>query len=213
MGPRSVRIEFCGGIGAGKSTVAELLAARYGFPLVKEHYDQFPFWKEFYRDPIEYEFEKNISFTLFHGNAIRAGIASQQAAPLICDFALFQDLAYAAMSRLPEDYGALAAIHDRLVARLARPDLVLYARCPVDEQLARIRERGRGPERAITRSYLEDLSANIDTQLHRTLPGVPVIEIDTHQLDFVRHPEAGLRALGSDFERWLAQIKPPAGVP
>lgn len=207
MAGRSARIEFCGGIGAGKSTVARLLAAQSDLPLVQENYEQIPFWEEFYRDPPAYEFEKNISFMLFHGNAIRAGIAHQHADPLICDFALFQDLAYAAMSRLPDDYGALAAIHDRLAARLSSPDLIVYVRCSVDEQLARIQQRDREPERAITRSYLETLSANIEAELQRTLPDVPVIEVDTERLDFVGDPEAALSALKPDFERWLQQLR------
>ena len=208
MTGRSVRIEFCGGIGAGKSTVALLLATRLGVPLVKEHYERIPFWEDFYRDPAGYELEKNISFLLFHGHAIRTTVSGQTSDILICDFALFQDLAYAAMSRLPDDYDAIAAIHDRLIARLAPPDLVVYARCSVDEQLARIRRRDREPERAITRCYLEDLSANIEIQLHRRLPDVPVIEVDTERFDFVGDPETGLAALTSEFERWFNRHLP-----
>jgi len=208
MDRKTLRVEFCGGIGAGKSTVALLLATRLGLPLVKEHYERIPFWEDFYRDPAGYELEKNISFLLFHGHAIRTAVSKQVSDILICDFALFQDLAYGAMSRLPDDYDAIAAIHDRLIVRLAPPDLVVYVRCSPDEQLARIRRRDREPERAITRSYLESLSANIEIQLHRRLPDVPVIKVDTERLDFVGNPEIGLAAVRPELERWLDRQRP-----
>ncbi|MEA3015851.1 MAG: hypothetical protein QOI38_573 [Sphingomonadales bacterium] len=203
MSIRPLRVEFCGGIGAGKSTVAEMLATRYRLPLVREHYERIPFWEDFYRDPVAFELEKNISFLLFHGNAIRTGMARHDAQSIICDFALFQDLAYAAMSRLPGDYVVIASVHERLIARLDLPDLVIYVRCSLDEQLTRIKRRDREPERAITRDYLEKLSMNIEAQLSGVPSSVAIMEVDTERLDFVRETQSALSAVAPQFERWL----------
>lgn len=202
--PRSSRIEFCGNIGTGKSTVARLLAGHCALPLVEEHYEQVPFWKEFYSSPPTYSFEKNISFLLFHSNAVRAATENFSERPLICDFALFQDLAYAALAGSPQDYRATVGVHDRLVARVGPPSMVIYIKCSVEEQLKRIRLRGREPERAVTLSYLEQLSRNISEELTRYGSEVRVIEINTEALDFVVDPSAGLSTLTAEVEPWLA---------
>ena len=201
---RSARIEFCGNIGAGKSTVARLLAGHCRLPLIEEHYEQVPFWKEFYSSPPTYAFEKNISFLLFHSNAIRTAAANFDERPLICDFALFQDLAYAALAGSTQDYQATLAVHDRLVVRVGPPSLIVHVKCSVEEQLTRIRKRGREPERAITSSFLNQLSQHISEELARHGSGARVIEVNTEALDFVVDPSAGLSALAAQVEPWLA---------
>ena len=185
--------------------MARLLAGHCGLPLIEEHYEQVPFWKEFYSSPPTYAFEKNISFLLFHSNAIRTAAAHFDERPLICDFALFQDLAYAALAGSPEDYHATLAVHDRLVDRVGPPSLVIHVKCSVEEQLTRIRQRGREPERAITSSYLEQLSGHITEELARHCSGVQVIEVNTEVLDFVVDPSAGLSVLSAEVEPWLAE--------
>jgi deoxyguanosine kinase len=202
-----IRIEFCGGIGTGKSTVARLLAAHCGFPFVEEHYDEVPFWKDYYRDPPAFAFEKNISFLLFHNNAIRAVSEQMEAMPIICDFAMFQDLSYAALAGNEDDYFVTVAVHDQLITRLGRPDLLIHVRCCPDVQLERIRRRGREPERSITKAYLEDLSRHIETELARHLSLIPIIEIDTDRHDFVVDPSAGLLTLMPKFQTLLDMIQ------
>lgn len=46
-----MRIEICGGIGAGKTTVANVLSARLTCPLVSETYRSTPFWEPFFKNP------------------------------------------------------------------------------------------------------------------------------------------------------------------
>src|SRR3712207_6956032 len=46
-----------------------------------------------------YAFEKNVSFLLSHGDLIREAGGD----PLVCDFALFQDLAYTDIACAPDD--------------------------------------------------------------------------------------------------------------
>jgi hypothetical protein len=60
--------------------------------------------------------------------------------------------------------------------------------------------RGRGPEQSITRSFLVELSANIDKCLaefldeskkkHKDTRKIEVIKIDTGKRNFVANPEA-----------------------
>lgn len=87
-----MRIEICGGIAAGKTTLAQLLS-QLGIVGVLEDFQSNPFWKPFYADPAGTAFETEISFLLQHYHEIKA--AAKRGATFVCDFSLLLDLAYA----------------------------------------------------------------------------------------------------------------------
>lgn len=89
-----IRIEICGGIATGKTSLAGRLMQHGSFRLVWEKYREVPFWEKFYAAPAKFALEKNISFLLFHSDAIREAMKSDSR-DIVCDFAMFQDLAYA----------------------------------------------------------------------------------------------------------------------
>lgn len=189
------RIEFCGGIGSGKSTIARMLAALRRAHLVEEHYEQVPFWREYYAEPEQFGIEKNISFLLFHCNAIRNARRHLVAEPIICDFALFQDMSYTRLNCSAEEYIAVSHLYDRMQEKVGLPEVVVHASCSLAEQIDRIRIRGRTPELGLTPEYLEMLAASIVAELAIRLPGVPVIEVNTSDYDFVANPTDSLNRL------------------
>src|SRR4051794_9728373 len=65
------RIEICGGIATGKSSLARCLTYDGTYQLVEERFREVPFWEKFYAAPDQYAFEKNVSFLLFHTDSIR----------------------------------------------------------------------------------------------------------------------------------------------
>lgn len=168
------RIEFCGGIGAGKSTCAGLLAERLGLPLVAERFEDIPYWRLFNDDPARFALEKDLSFLLAHADVIRAAEP-----PMVCDFATVQTAAYSAIAGDADDTAAVGAVYRRMVARLGQPGLIVRLRCDTDVQLARIAARGRAPEAGITEDYLQRLDAAIDGQLDRLPPHVRIVTLDT----------------------------------
>jgi len=58
------RLEIVGGIGAGKTTLARVLAEAWSSQVVHEDVLNVPFFSKFYAAPQIYGFEKNISFLL-----------------------------------------------------------------------------------------------------------------------------------------------------
>ncbi|MXQ13509.1 deoxynucleoside kinase [Microvirga makkahensis] len=83
-----VRLEIAGGIGAGKTTLARVLADSWGSGLVHENVPDVPFFSKFYAAPQTYGLEKNISFLLSHVDLIRDSMRSNGGVA-VCDFALF----------------------------------------------------------------------------------------------------------------------------
>lgn len=186
------RIEICGGIATGKTWLARSLCHHAPYQLVEEKYREVPFWEKFYTatpdSRANYELQKNISFLMFHAESIRDGKASDSR-NMVCDFAMFQDLAYAALS---PDLHILESIYDRLIDQVGLPNAIIKLKCAPEIQLERIRRRGRLPEQSIDRTYLNDLHQRIEERLGKMLQGyqIDVREIDTGTTDFVSNTEA-----------------------
>ena len=205
------RLEIVGGIGAGKTTLARVLAEAWSSQVVHEDVLNVPFFSKFYAAPQVYGFEKNISFLLSHADLIRDA-AGRSEDLIICDFALFQDLSYTDIGCSPADADAVEAVYRRLVDRVGHPSLVVHLRCTPDTQLQRIALRGRSQETGIERAYLVDLCAAIDRrleQLRSEAPSLTVVEVDTDEVDYAANPAAA-HALAGEF---LASLGTAAQMP
>ena len=144
-----------------------------------------PHWRAFYDDPARLALEKDLGFLLSHGNSIR-GVDG----PAVCDFAMVQTVAYSRIAGDASDTEAVAAVYERMAARLGHPALVVRLRCDTRVQLARIAARGRAPEAGVTADYLERLDAAIEVELSRLPAEVRMIEFDTS-----KQPAAALLTL------------------
>lgn len=177
------RIEICGGIATGKTTLANLIYSKidYKSSLIKENFKDNPYWVKFYSDPERYAFEKNISFQLIHGNQIYDDKNNNDYQ--ICDFALFQDLAYAKMSNDERHINASITVNDYLKNRSHSPYAIIYLKCHEEEQLNRIRQRDRKQEQYITIEYLAKLNGSINDCL-TSEPNSYILKIDSNEIDF-----------------------------
>jgi deoxyadenosine/deoxycytidine kinase len=212
-----VRLEIAGGIGAGKTTLARVLAGSWNSGLVHENVLDVPFFSKFYAAPQLYGFEKNLSFLLSHADLIRDAMSGDESI-VICDFALFQDLSYTDIGCAPADARAVEGVYHRLIDRIGHPSFVVHLRCTPDIQLRRIGLRGRSQEAGIERAYLVDLCAAIDRrleQLRLEAPGLPVIEVDTDEVDYAINPAAVhaiARELTTSLKLPTEMIHVPAGA-
>src|SRR3954447_11075813 len=88
----STRVEICGGIASGKTTLANLLGSSERM-VVREDFSSNPFWRAFYDDPNNTAFETEITFLLQHYHQIK--VATNLEKSFACDFSLLLDYAYA----------------------------------------------------------------------------------------------------------------------
>ena len=72
--------------------------------------------------------------------------------------------------------------------RIAKPDLVIYLQAPAEVLQQRIRMRGRGYERDISRDYIEAINEGYN-QFFFSYDETPLLIINTAEVDFVRRPE------------------------
>ena len=189
-GQTPVRIEICGGIASGKTTLAKLLARGTEWTLVRENFRRNPFWAKFYADPVTFMREKNISFLPLHTGAIKSYSGKRA---MVCDYAVFQDLAYARLSRSREHFTTMSAVYRDLYASVGPPTLFIHLECTARVQLARIRARHRREELSITVGYLQSLNEAIRAVMAERKLGAPIKVIRADQVDFAHEPSQAAR--------------------
>lgn len=174
-----MRIEMCGGIASGKTTLATALKEQ--FPrcnVVYENAFSGDFLNDFYSDSEYYAYETEIFILLQHMHQVKAG--QREGAPLVCDFSLEQDYSYGEYNLKQEELPSFEEIYRVAMRQLQEPDLIIFLECPVDILLNRIAARGRTSEKTINADYLRMTIS----QLESHLKGREIVVIDSNRYDF-----------------------------
>lgn len=177
----SVRIELCGGIASGKTTLAAALKARFpAWEAVFENAFSNDFLTDFYKDPQYYAYETEIFLLLQHMHQIKSARRSGMA--LVCDYSLEQDISYAENNLNPQEYQAFETVYREALRQIGAPDLILFLECPAERLLERIANRGRESERSVDRAYLEHTVRCLRERVKSAPAEVAVI--DSREYDF-----------------------------
>lgn len=185
------RIEICGNIASGKTTLSETLSS-LGLFSIKEDFQKNPFLEKFYIDPQLYSFETEISFLLQHYHQIK----TSKYRNFVCDFSLTLDKSYADVTLDERKRSLFLKLVYELEFELKNPLKIIYLHCPTDTLLSRIRSRNRHFESNITSEYLSLISDAIEKRIAEISRDVEVIMVDSSKHDF-RDTVQGIPALAS----------------
>lgn len=173
-----MRIEICGGIGSGKTTLANSLG-KFGFSVANEKVDSTSFLDEFYSNPELFAFETEISFLLQHSVEIKKLYNSHK---IVCDYSFEQDFAYAINNLNEAELEMYKSVFDEIKRPLNNPDLIIRLESSTETKKKRIKLRGRINEQMIDDEYIEKTDALISNRLSNTC--IPVLCIDSEKNDF-----------------------------
>jgi deoxyguanosine kinase len=200
---RHIAIE--GVIGAGKTSLARMVAEHLGGRLVLEKFDENPFLAKFYEDPDHYAFQTQIFFLLsryrqqqelFQADLFHDFIVS--------DYIFEKDKIFAYLNLQDDELKLYETIMGAFEKNIPTPDLVVYLQSSVDRLMKNIRNRGRKYEEKMSEEYIHDLNEAYNYFFFRYKTS-PLLIVRATDLDFVNKKE--------DFEDLLDQILRPNKAP
>lgn len=199
---RKVFVAVAGNIGAGKSSLTNLLSLRFGWKPFFESVEDNPYLSDFYADMKRWSFNLQVYFL---SNRFRSHKAITEGPDsVVLDRVIYEDAEIFARNLYEigmmdrRDYENYVALYEVMTEYLRPPDLLIYLRATVDTLLKQIALRGRNFEQSIKREYLEQLNRHYEAWIARYRKG-PLLVIESDQIDFVNKQE--------DLEKVVAMIE------
>jgi len=179
-----------GNIGAGKTTLASMLAKDLDAKLILEQFADNPFLPRFYENPERYSFPLELSFLAERYKQlnidIRTGSLFQSLT--IADYFFMKSLIFAQNTLTGDELQLYKQIFSIIYSTLPKPNLYVYLHLPTEKLLANIRKRGRDYEQTISPDYLTNLTQGY-FDFFKQHPDYTFLVIDTSNLDFVANPD------------------------
>ena len=215
-------IVLAGTIGAGKSSLTDMMAERLGSQAFYESIDDNEVLPLFYANPEQYAFLLQIYFLNKRFASIKQAMEEDNN---VLDRSIYED---SLLFHLNADLGRATEtevrVYDELLenmmeelpyaAHKKHPDLLVHIRVSFETMLERIEKRGRSYEQLsfdpTLYDYYKELNRRYD-QWYEEYKESPKIQIDGDQFNFVEDPEAK-EAVLKIIEEKLAEIREEVSI-
>ena len=187
-----MHVAIAGNIGAGKTTLTQLLAKHYNWEAQLEDVVDNPYLDDFYNQMERWSFNLQVYFL---NSRFRQVLQIRESGKdIIQDRTIYEDANIFApnlhamglmTNRDFENYSSLFGLMESLVQC---PDLIIYLRSSIPNLVAQIHKRGRDYENSISIDYLSRLNERYEAWIHGYTKGKLLI-IDVDDLDFVENEE------------------------
>lgn len=197
--PNYIAIE--GVIGAGKTTLAKMLATEIGGELLLDDAMNNPFLVDFYKDKKRYSFSVQLFFLLTRYQQQQTlQMRDLFAQKIIADYSFARDHIFATVNLSRRELILYEKMLPLLKVDIPKPDLTIYLQASTPVLRERIRRRNFGFERNINADYLEDLNDAFNYFFFH-YEDSPLLVVKTDDIDFVRNPD--------DFKNLVKLIQKP----
>ena len=177
-----------GPIGAGKTSLARVLAERTGAQALLEDPDSNPFLPGFYQDRARHALPTQLYFLFQRAAQVRA--LSQPdlfSGVTVADFMIDKDMLFARLTLNDDEFALYRQVYAQLQPSAPAPDLVVYLQASAETLVERVRRRGVAYERGIPDEYLVRLAENY-ARFFYGYEAAPVLIVNSENLNFVDRP-------------------------
>ena len=187
-----MHIAIAGNIGAGKTTLTELLSKHYNWETHYEDVDQNPYLLDFYDDMQRWSF--NLQVYYLNSRFTQIQDIKESKNTVIQDRTIHED-AYIFAPNLhsmglmsTRDFENYFSLFNLLETFISAPDLLIYLRASVPKLVNNIQKRGREYEESIRLDYLKRLNERYEAWIS-TYDSGKILIIDIDENSFHDNPE------------------------
>ena len=116
----------------------------------------------------------------------------------VADFLLEKDYLFAENTLDPLEMSLYEQLYGQLIQDVPIPDLVVYLQAPTEVLVKRIRKRGRGFEKTLSTTYLQQL-CDAYTRFFHYYDKAPLLIVNATEIDIVNNEQ--------DYQQLLARIQ------
>ncbi|HVU96641.1 MAG TPA: deoxynucleoside kinase [Puia sp.] len=192
-----------GNIGAGKTTLAHLLARHYNARLILEQFADNPFLPKFYENPAQYAFPLELFFMAERYKQLKELVYTGDLFQsfTVSDYLFTKCLLFARVNLPEQEYKLYQGLFDIMYSQLVQPDILIYLHAPVTKLQSNIRKRNRSYEQAIPDEYLLNIQETYTQYIRQH--NIRTLFIDVSNADFLgndAHLKVVIDALENDSE-------------
>ena len=186
-----MHIAIAGNIGAGKTSLTDLLSKHYKWQGHFEEVVENPYLDDFYHQMERWSFNLQIYFLNSRfGQLIeiqKSGINVIQDRSIYEDAHIFAPNLHAMGLLSQRDYQNYKSLFELMEGMVTGPDLMIYLRSSIPNLVDNIHKRGREFENSISIDYLNRLNERYEAWIHNYDKGKLLI-LDVDELNFVENP-------------------------
>jgi 2-amino-4-hydroxy-6-hydroxymethyldihydropteridine diphosphokinase len=189
-----------GNIGAGKTTLTNMMAADFNAKKVLERFADNPFLPKFYEDKERYAFPLEMSFLADRYQQLSDDLAQYDLFKnfIISDYYVFKSIIFSKVTLNEDEFKLYRKVFEMMYKEMLKPDLYVFLYQSPERLLENIKSRGRDYEQNISADYLKKIHDGY-MDFIKTKKEINTRIIDVSDYDFVKND--------ADYRKILAEIR------
>ncbi|MEO8770026.1 MAG: deoxynucleoside kinase [Ferruginibacter sp.] len=201
-----------GNIGAGKTTLANMLSKHYNARLILEEFADNPFLPKFYESPDQYAFPLELFFMAERYKQLKDLLQTKDMfqSITISDYLFTKCLLFAKVNLPDEEFRLYQKLFDIINPQIIQPEILIYLHCPVNKLQENIKKRNRLYEQGIASDYLFSLQETYTQYIKQH--NIKTLFIDVSNADFLgndAHLKVVVDALDKEYDHGQHYISLP----